>query len=397
MGVSIMVYVGIDVAKDKHDCFIVNSDGEVLYDVFTIQNNMGGFEDLLFKIKTASKNPDKVKVGLEATGHYNCNLLGFLKSKGLPTIVINPLHTNAYRKSLSLRKTKTDKVDARAIASMIMSDVSLKPYSDTLYHNEDLKSLSRYRFGKVADRAKLRQSVSRLINILFPELEKLVSTIHAKAVYELLSEFPGAHQIASSNLKHLTSLLETASKGHFGRDKANEIREAARHSISTYLPAKSLELRHTIRLIRELTLEIGEIETEIKKIMDAIDSPILSVPGISYGIGSMIVSEIGDFSRFDSPDKILAYAGCSPTTYQSGQLYSSHSTMEKRGSKYLRWALMNAARYVCNWEPTFAAYLEKKRSEGKHYYVALSHAAKKLVRLLYHLETTGEKYKPISV
>lgn len=392
-----MVYVGIDVAKDKHDCFIANSDGEILYDVFTIQNNMDGFEDLLFKIKTVSKNPDKVKVGLEATGHYNCNLLGFLKSKGLPTIVINPLHTNAYRKSLSLRKTKTDKVDARAIASMIMSDVSLKPYSDTLYHNEDLKSLSRYRFDKVSDRAKLKQSVSRLVNIMFPELEKLVSTVHAKAVYELLSEFPGAQQVASANLKHLTVLLETVSKGHFGRDKANEIREAARRSISTYLPAKSLELKHTINLIREFSAEIDEIEMEIKKIMDAIDSPILSVPGISYGLGSMIVSEIGDFSRFDNPDKILAFAGCSPTTYQSGQIYSSHAVMEKRGSKYLRWALINAARYVCIWEPTFAVYLEKKRSEGKHYYVALSHAAKKLVRLLYHLETTGEKYKPVSV
>ncbi len=392
-----MVYVGIDVAKDKHDCFIANSDGEVLYDVFTIQNNMDGFEDLLFKIKTVSKNPDKVKVGLEATGHYNCNLLGFLKSKGLPTIVINPLHTNAYRKSLSLRKTKTDKVDARAIASMIMSDVSLKPYSDTLYHNEDLKSLSRYRFDKVSDRAKLKQSVSRLVCILFPELEKLVSTIHIKAVYELLIEFPGAYQIASANLKHLTSLLETTSKGHFGRDKANEIREAARRSISSYLPAKSLELKHTINLIRELSAEIDEIEAEIKKIMDAIDSSILSVPGIGYSIGAVIVSEIGDFSRFENPDKILAYAGCSPTTYQSGQLYSSHAKMEKRGSKYLRWALINAARYVCNWEPDFAAYLAKKRSEGKHYYVALSHAAKKLVRLLYHLETTGEKYKPVSV
>jgi len=392
-----MVYVGIDVAKDKHDCFIVNSDGEVLYDVFTIQNNMDGFEDLLFKIKTVSKNPDKIRVGLEATGHYNCNLLGFLKNKGLATIVINPLYTSLSRKSTSLRKTKTDKVDARTIASIIMSDASLKPYSDTLYHNEDLKSLSRYRFDKVSDRAKLKQSVSRLVCILFPELEKLVSTIHAKAVYELLSEFPGAYQIASANLKHLTSLLETASKGHFGRDKANEIREAARQSISSYLPAKSMELKHTINLIRELSDEIDEIETEIKKIMDAIDSPILSVPGISYAIGSMIVSEIGDFSRFDSPDKILAYAGCSPTTYQSGQLYSSHAKMEKRGSKYLRWALINAARYVCNWEPTFAAYLEKKRSEGKHYYVALSHAAKKLVRLLYHLEITGEKYKPVSV
>jgi transposase len=397
MGVSIMIYVGIDVAKDKHDCCIVNSEGEVLYDVFTIQNNMDGFEDLLFKIKTVSKNPDKVKVGLEATGHYNCNLLGFLKSKGLPTIVINPLHTNAYRKSLSLRKTKTDKVDARAIASMIMSDASLKPYSDTLYHNEDLKSLSRYRFDKVTDRAKLKQSVSRLVSILFPELEKLVSTLHGNAVYELLWEFPGAYQIASANLKHLTALIETASKGHFGRNKANEIREAARRSISSYLPAKSMELKHTINLIRELSTEIDEIESEIKKIMDAIDSPVLSVPGIGYGIGSVIVSEIGDFSRFDNPDKILAFAGCSPTTYQSGQLYSSHAKMEKRGSRYLRWALINAARYVCNWEPSFGAYLEKKRSEGKHYYVALSHAAKKLVRLLYHLEITGEKYKPVSV
>ena len=128
--------------------------------------------------------------------------------------------------------------------------------------------------------------------------------------------------------------------------------------------------------------------------MDAIDSPILSIPGIGMNIGAIILSEIGDFSRFNSPDKILAFAGCSPSTYQSGQLFSSHAKMEKRGSRYLRWALLNAAAYVCNWEPGFSAYLAKKRAEGKHYYVALSHAAKKLVRLLYHLETTGEIYQP---
>ena len=389
-----MIYVGIDVAKDKHDCFIVSSDGEVLFDVFTIQNNIEGFEDLLFKIKSAEKDSDKVKVGLEATGHYSCNILGFLKNKGLTTIVINPLYTSLSRKSTSLRKTKTDKVDARTIASMIMSDVSLKPYSDKLYHNEDLKSLTRYRFDKVSQRAKLKQSVSRLVNILFPELETLVSTLHGKAVYELLLEFPSAQHIASANLKHLTHLLNTSSKGRFKKVTADEIREAARKSISSYLPAKSLELKHTIKLIREITLEITEIEAEIKKSMDAIGSPILSIPGIGQNLGAMIIAEIGDFSRFDSPDKILAFAGCSPSTYQSGQLYSSHAKMEKRGSRYLRWALLNAAAYVCNWEPTFAAYLQKKRSEGKHYYVALSHAAKKLVRVLYHLETTGETYSP---
>lgn len=392
-----MIYAGIDIAKDKHDCFIVNSDGEVLFDVFTIPNSMDGFEDLLFKIKTCEKNLDKVKVGLEATGHYSCNILGFLKNKGLETIVINPLYTSLSRKSISLRKTKTDKVDARTIASMIMSDVSLKPYSDKLYHNEDLKSLTRYRFDKVSQRAKLKQSVSRLVNILFPELEKLVSTLHGNAVYELLSEFPSAQHIASANLKHLTHLLDKASKGRFKRTTADEIREAARRSISSYLPAKSLELRHTIKLIRELTSDITEIEAEIKKIMDVIDSPILSVPGIGQNLGAMIIAEIGDFSRFDNPDKILAFAGCSPSTYQSGQLYSSHAKMEKRGSRYLRWALLNAAAYVCNWEPTFAAYLRKKRAEGKHYYVALSHAAKKLVRLLYHLELTGETYQPTPI
>lgn len=388
-----MVYVGIDVAKDKHDCFIVNSDGEVLFDVFTIQNNMDGFEDLFFKIKTSSKDLSKVKVGLESTGHYSCNILGFLKNKGLSAIVINPLYTNLSRKSVSLRKTKTDKVDARTIANMIMSDVSLKPYSDTLYHNEDLKSLTRYRFDKVSERSKLKQSVARLVNILFPELEKIVSSIHINTVYELLSELPSSHHIASSNLKHLTALLSSASKGRFSRDKANEIRVAARRSIGSYLPANALELKHTIKLIRELNSEIEEIEVEIKKIMDVIDSPVLTVPGIGYSVGSMIIAEIGDFSRFDSPDKILAFAGCSPSTYQSGQLYSSHAKMEKRGSRYLRWALINAAKYVCNWDPTFAAYLQKKRSEGKHYNVAISHAAKKLVRVLFHLEITGEVYK----
>lgn len=389
-----MIYVGIDVAKDKHDCFIINSEGEVLYDVFAIQNNMTGFEDLLFKIKTAEPNPDKIRVGLEATGHYSCNILGFLKNVGLETIVINPLYTSLSRKSISLRKTKTDKVDARTIANMIMSDVSLKPYSDKLYHNEDLKSLTRYRFDKISQRAKLKQSISRLVNILFPELEKLVSTLHGKAVYALLAEFPSAQHIASANLKHLTHLLDTASKGRFKRASADQIRETARRSVGSYLPAKSLELKHTIKLIAELNDEISEIEAEIKKIMDCIDSPILSVPGIGMNVGAIIVAEIGDFSRFENPDKILAFAGCSPSTYQSGQLYSSHAKMEKRGSRYLRWALINAASYVCNWEPTFAEYLAKKRAEGKHYYVALSHAAKKLVRLLYHLETTGETYQP---
>ncbi len=392
-----MVCVGIDVAKDKHDCFILSSEGEVLADVFTIANNLEGFETLLQRIRFCSRPADTIKVGLEATGHYSYNILGFLLDKGLPTYVINPLHTNLYRKSLSLRKTKTDRIDARTIASMLMSGMDLKSYTNTAYHNEELKSLTRYRFGKVQERARLKQSVSRLINILFPELETLVPTLHMASVYAMLSEFPGARQIADAHLTHLKTILSDASKGHYDRDKAAEIREAARRSIGSFMPAKSLELQHTIRLIRELDKEIDEIESAIKTIVDDMAPPILSIPGMGYRMGAMILAEIGDFSRFDSPDKILAYAGLSPSTYQSGKLNAAgaYAHMEKRGSRYLRYALYNAAKYVCHWEPTFAAYLTKKQAEGKHYNVAISHAVKKLVRVLFALQTSGRAFQAI--
>lgn len=388
-----MIYIGIDVAKDKHDCFILDPEGGALSKAFTVQNNRDGFDELYARIQSVSADMDNIKVGLEATGHYSYNILGYLLDKGLPAFVINPLHTNLYRKSLSLRKTKTDKVDAHTIASMIMSDVNLKSYSDTSYHNEELKSLTRYRFDKVKERAKLKSSVSRLVCILFPELETLVPTLHMASVYALLSEFPGSSAVAAAHLSRLTDLLSEASKGRYGKDTAILFRETARTSIGSNMPAKSLELKHTIKLIGELTTEIDEIEAEIKQIMDKeIRSSILTIPGISYRMGAMIIAEIGDFSRFDSPDKILAYAGMSPSTYQSGQLDNCYSHMEKRGSRYLRYALYNATKYVCLWDDSFATYLAKKRAEGKHYNVALSHAAKKLVRLIYAMERSGQPY-----
>jgi transposase len=293
-----MILVGIDVAKDKHDCFISNSDGEVLFDVFTIPNSIDGFSELYEKISSVAEDLSKVKVGLEATGHYSYNILGFVLNKGLTTFVINPLHTNLFRKGQSLRKTKTDRIDARSIALMLLTDSSIEPYSLTSYHNEELKSLTRYRFTKVQERAKYKTSVTRLVNILFPELEKLVPTLHMKSIYALLSEFPGASHIASAHLTRLTHLLQVESKGRYGKAKAIEIREAARVSIGSVMPAKSLELSHTISLINILSNEIDEIEAEIKRIMDEISSPILSVPGISYRMGAMIIAEIGDFDRF---------------------------------------------------------------------------------------------------
>ena len=219
-------------------------------------------------------------------------------------------------------------------------------------------------------------------------------SLHIASVYALLVEFPGAYHIANAPLSRLVALLQESSNGKYKQEKAELIQRAAKTSIGTSMPAKSLELRHTIQLIQIFNTEIEETESEIEALMGNIHSPMTTIPGIGPRLAAMILAEVGDFSSFSSPDKVLAYAGMSPSTYQSGQLTGTRSHMEKRGSRYLRYAIYNATKYVCYWDPTFSDYLAKKRAEGKHYNVAISHAAKKLVRLIFALERSGQPYRP---
>ena len=349
-----MIYAGIDVAKDKHDCLIVDSNGKVLTKVFTITNNKQGFDELFTNLRTHSKDLSELKVGLEATGHYSDNLLEFLIANDLPTTVINPLHTNLYRKGLSLRKTKTDKVDAHSIVTMLRTE-DLKPYSQSSYHVRELKSLTRYRFSLVQDCARLKSSFARLCVILFPELEKLVPSLHMASVYALLAEFPNAKAISESHLTRLTNLLSEASKGRYSKDKAIEIRNAAKASIGSYSEVKSLELQQTIQLIQMMEEQIAQAEARINPIVDSLHSPIMTIPGIGYRMAAIIIAETGNFANFDKAEKVLAFAGLEPSVYQSGQLTSTHAKMVKRGSKYLRYALFNAAKYVCHWDDGFVS------------------------------------------
>lgn len=387
-----MIYVGIDVAKDKHDCFAINSDGEILIENFSFKNNLDGFNLFFNSISNFNESFKNIKVGLEATGHYSNNILNFLTSKGFNVYVINPLQTNLYRKGQSLRKTKTDKLDARFIATMLITD-NLKPYSNLSYHISELKSLVRHRFRLIEERSKFKVSLSRLITIVFPELEKIVWSISQNSILYLLNELPSTKDISSCNLKHLTTLLEKYSKGKYSRDKAIEIRDLAKVSIGTNSPSISFELRQVIQTILFLQFQIDEIDKELKKSLDELNSPIMSIPGISYVTAAFILAEIGDINNFDSPSKLQAFAGLDPSTYQSGKFTATHSTMVKRGSKYLRWALLTATRLVCMRDKTFNDYKNQKLAEGKHYFVALSHTSKKLIRVIFYLLKTNQTYQ----
>ena len=387
-----MIYVGIDVSKDKHDCFAMNSDGEILIEKLTFKNNYEGFYLLFNSISQLNEGMDKIKVGLEATGHYSNNILNFLTTKGFNVYVINPLQTNLHRKGQSLRKTKTDKLDARFIATMLITD-NLKPYSNISYHISELKSLVRHRFRLIQERSKFKVSLSRLITIIFPELEKIIWSTSQPSILYLLNELPTVKDIAECNLKHLTSILEKHSKGKYGRDKAIEIRELAKKSIGTVSRSLAFELRQVIQTISFLQNQVDEIDKEIKSMMDDLDSPLMTIPGISYVSAASILAEIGDINDFDSPAKLQAFAGLDPSTYQSGKFTATHAVMVKRGSKYLRWSLLSATRLVCMRDQTFNEYKNKKLAEGKHYFVALSHTSKKLIRVIYYLLKNNKSYQ----
>ena len=390
-----MIYVGIDVASDKHDCCIIADSGEVLRDTFTISNNREGFEALSKAIVSFSsdKKFEDVRIGLEATGHYSTNLINFLKSKGFQMTVFNPLHVNLFRKARSLRKTKTDKTDARFIAAMLFSDDS-KSYTPVSYQISELKSLVRNRFRLISFRSKLKVSVSRLITVLFPELHTAVWSVNQSSSYALLLEFPTAQAIAECHLTRLTNILSDGSNGHYGKTKAVKIKELASNSIGTNSRAMGFELQQTIRLIDNLQAEIDAVDKQIKEVMKEINSPILSIPGISYTLGSIIIAEIGDISNFGNPAKLLAFAGLEPSIYQSGKFTAGNTPMVKRGSTYLRWAFLTAARLVVMRDNTFKDYYKKKISEGKHHFVAISHVGKKLLRVVFQLLKTNSSFIP---
>lgn len=390
-----MFYLGIDVAKNKHDACIIENDGTIILDNFCFDNSREGFNNLLQQIDLLRNNYDdfQLKVALEPTGHYGNNLLFFLKSHEFEVTLFNPLSTNLFRKAMSIRKTKTDRIDAKVIATMLLSNQSGNR-SITNEQADELKLYTRHRQRLTQKLTSEKVQLTRLLDIAFPELSTSIWSVHQKSCHELLKIYPTVFSISTAHLTSLTSLLSKYSKGRYGRDKAFEIRELARNSIGTSNQGLAFEVISTIKTIEHFQHEIETIDKEIKNLMIQIASPILSIPGISFRLGSVILAEVGDIHRFQNHSKLLAFSGLDPSIYQSGN-FQGDGHMVKRGSKYLRGALMQAARLVSMRCPTFQKYLRKKLDEGKHYFVALSHVAKKLVRLIYFLLKNQQDFDPL--
>jgi transposase len=384
-----VIYLGIDIAKRLHVAAAISSDGEIIIEPFEFSNDYDGFSKLLSSIHTIQK--EDLIIGLESTAHYGNNLVVFLFSHGFNITVINPIQTSVMRKN-NIRKTKTDKVDALLVAkTLLLNNFRLVTKQDIDLLR--LKDLCRFRQKLIKARTSVKIQLTTYIDQVFPELQYFFkSGIHHKACYALLKEASSPEEIASMHMTHLAALLNKASHGHFKKEKAQELRVLAQKSVGTGNKTLSIQIAQSISQVELYDRQLDEVHLEIEKTMKSLNSVIMSIPGIGYLNGAMILGETGNITRFSDPSKLLAFAGLDPSVYQSGNFKATNTRMSKRGSRVLRYALINAAHNVVLNNKTFKEYYDLKISQGRSHYNALGHCAGKLVRIIYKMLTCNLEF-----
>jgi len=354
---------------------------------FTFTNNAEGFRQLQNELERCGQN--NVRIGIEATGNYGINLKLFLEKIGFNYMEINPLLIKEHVRSNTLRRTKTDKLDAKAIAEYISSK-EYQPSPLSFYSKFALKQLTRLRNRLITGRSRYLIQLTNVLDCIFPELKPLFGNKFSATALYILTNYPSPEAISNMNSRSF-DILRRKSRGKFSMDKFVKLKTLAKNTVGVFNDCYRIELETLLDLYSQIDAKINGVETEISNIIEKINPPTLSIKGIGPMSAAVIVSEFGNFSRFANPNKMLSFAGLEPGYFQSGT--SEHNGhMVKRGSSHLRCALMNCSRAIILHNEVFATYYQKKIAEGKPHRVALNHVAKKLVRLIFALETKGEMF-----
>jgi transposase len=371
-----MIYCGIDVAKHKHVVSLLDEQGEPVKPVFTIENTRPGFDRLSQELGGVV---GPITVGLEATGHYWLALYDELSKRGHTLIVLNPLQVTAYRRS-GVRKVKNDRHDALWIADFIRI-ANLPATSRNIPVILQMRELSRFRFWLSEQVGDCKRKMLTILDRVFPEYETLFSNVFINSSRQVLKTAVSAQEFADYDLSELALLLHSASRGRFGDQQAERVQTVASQSVGIGFLANAarVEMSCLLDQIDLLEDQRSRVDQVIEQLMQQIPQFITSIPGIGPVTGPAILSEIGDIQRFETPKKLVAYAGLDASVYQTGQFEASVAHISKRGSPYLRHALWQAAIVAAQYDPDLLAFYQTKRKQGKHHNVVIGAVCRKLV------------------
>ena len=386
-----MIFVGIDIASEKHDFYITNDCGEFYKKrSVTISNNLDGYEKLHKAINDfcGVHNDFEVRIGLESTGFYHLNLLTYLSEKGFVTYLINPLLIKRFKESQSVHSAKTDNLDSKSICKYIESHIDeLKTYTIESYHTESLKSLSRERFYLIQDLKKCKLAIYKLLTNLFPEYLELFSTVYTVSALNIIERYPSPSKLAKAHSSTIEGMLHKRCK-----TTAEEIIKVAKNSVGIDEKCLSFQLLQEIKKLKFIQSQVDSYDDIILEYVTKVNKELLSVPGIGSVTAGLIIGEIGDINNFSNSDKLISFAGLDLRVYESGKYKLKKARPTKKGSSYLRYALFQVARNIWKFDSRFKEYYDNKQAQGTHYYVILGHIENKLVKIIYSILKNKKEY-----
>lgn len=389
-----MLYLGIDIGKNNHVASLLDEKSKPLFKAFSFSNTTDGANSLIEKLSSYTDDIKSIEIGMEATGHYWLSVYSFLSEKGYAIHVVNPIQTDGWRKGTEIRKRKTDIIDSVLIADLIRYG----DFVETSLSDEDtmsLRNLSRFLNYLVSSISDLKRKVICVLDQVFPEYESVFSDIFGVTSTELLSNFQTADDFENINAEKLEKTLENITLKKFAKKKISVISEVAANSFGLKFcrDSFSLQLKLLIEQIKFIEAQVSDVEKEINIILEKINSPITTIPGIANVNAAIILGEIGDIKRFSNASKLAAYAGIDASVSQSGEYRATNNKMSKRGSPYLRKALFQAALVAAFNDPVFSAFYQKKRAEGKHHLTAIGAVARKMCNTVFTILKNNTPYK----
>ena len=390
-----MYYCGIDIAKYKHEATVIDESGKALLDSISFANTKEGCEKLLDLFERLSISKEELLIGMEATGHYWLSVHAFLLELGFEVKVINPIQSEAFRK-MYIRQTKNDSKDSFIIAQIMR----FGQFSTTSMSEEvivAMRQLSRYRLALVDACGDCKRRIIALLDQVFPEYSSLFSDTFGVTSKEVLSKYPTPEDMLTVSTRKLTNLLEKASRGRFGKEKAEQLKSVATNSfgVSFAKDAFSFQIKQLIEQLEFLEKQIEELEEQIAVLLKQTGSYITTIPGIGETLGAIILSEIGDIHRFDAPNKLVAFAGLDVKVTQSGEFTGTRQKISKRGSPYLRRAIWLAASRAAFCDPILSEYYQSLRARGKHHLTAVGAVSRKLCNTIYTILKEDRPWQPI--
>lgn len=407
--------IGLDVSKGESQVQAFLDKGKPYRKSFKVSHTVEGLgllEKFLDEVRReTSKKPPIV---LEATGHYHSSVVQYLEDRGYLLIIINPL-ISYKAKSSSLRKVKTDAVDAYQLCELFYKE-DLEPYKKRGVQLLNLRNLTRQHENITGVLIQTKLQFQAILDQVFPEYRGVFGDLYSVVSLLTLSEFPSSEDILKASLETIADKIAQLCKSRsyrWANEKAIELKAAANRNPfeKTLYQSHILSLSIFINIILQYKEHLSKLETEIDALAKEVEeyNIIKSIPGIGEKIAATIISEIGEIDRFNNPKKLVAFAGIDPSVFESGKFTATKNRITKRGSSRLRHALYMAVRCAirdCRKKKTtdeviprnkkMREFYDKKREEGKPFKVAVIACVNKLLHWIFALLKSKTIFQDIS-